>query len=219
MLAIALCCLTTVAQQATNCNTDPLGNPLDHPIPGCSAITTPRVTQPVPATRPEPNIDIFGGYSYVNADTSGVPLLASRQSANGWEASVSGNVYKWLAAEGDLSGYYKSDLLGTGVNASDFAYAGGPRVNLGPVFVHALIGADRLSLSAGGLSLSQTSFASAFGGGVQIPVAPRWAVRASADYVLTHHSAEPFVASFTQNNFRVSAGIVFRWGGGASSTR
>lgn len=226
LLAVALCCITTRAQQPTNCNTDPLGNPLDHPIPGCSAIT-PRVSQPVPATHETPEIDIFGGYSYVNADVND---LGPRQSANGWEASVSGNVYKRLALEGSFSGYYKSypfDLTYVGLfagtlNVRDFAYVGGPRVNLGPVFVHAMVGGDHLSFSVAGISgsLSQNSFAGVFGGGVQIPVAPRWAVRASADYVLTQHNLDAILGgsgSYTQNNFRVSAGIVFRWGGGASS--
>jgi C-terminal processing protease CtpA/Prc len=65
--------------------------------------------------------------------------------------------------------------------------------------------------------VSQDSFAGAFGGGVQIPVAPRWAVRASADYVLTRHNifklVDPFLSNYTQNNYRVSAGIVFSFGG------
>lgn len=169
-----------------------------------------------------PRVEVFGGYSYVNADTNG---LTSRQSANGWEASISGNIDRWFAVEGDFSGYYKTyglDLasLGLGtvnVNVRDFGFMGGPRVNFRPVFVHALVGVDDLTGDALGLSASQDSFAAAFGGGVQQKVAPRWAVRASADYVLTHHNIfkviEPLAPTATQNNFRVSVGIVFTFGG------
>ena len=53
----------------------------------------------------ESRADLFGGYSYVNIDTNG---LTSRQNANGWEASISGNFNRWFAVEGDVSGYYKT---------------------------------------------------------------------------------------------------------------
>lgn len=180
-------------------------------------------------------VDVFAGYSYLNVDTNNAnvqPLgITSRQSANGWESSASGSVYKWLAAEADFSGYYKTypvDLssfgLGTvDVDVRDYGFLGGPRVNLGPAFIHGLVGADRLTGSAMGASESQDSFAAAFGGGLQVPVAPRFAIRASADYVLTRHNIFKIVDStlpnYTQNNFRASIGIVFRFGtsGGTGS--
>ena len=181
-------------------------------------------------------VDVFVGYSYLNADTNNADLqllgIGSRESANGWEASVSGNVYKWLAAEGDFSGYYKTytanlSPVGLGnvdINVHDYGFLGGPRVNFGPAFVHALVGADHLTGSALGGSESQDSFAGAFGGGFQIPVAPRFAIRASADYVLTRHNifkiVDPTLPNHTQNNFRASVGIVFRFGGrGETSAR
>jgi len=183
-----------------------------------------------------PRLDVFGGYSYASIDTNG---LTSRQGANGWEASVSGNVSRWFAAEGDFSGYYKTyplndvDATGLGlgflngnVAVHDFAFMGGPRVNYGPLFVHGLFGFDRLTGHATGTSdeigpfdvtASQNSFAAAFGGGVQQRVAPHWALRASADYVLTRHNifrvVDPSAPAFTQDNFRVSVGIVFTFGG------
>jgi len=49
-----------------------------------------------------PKAEVYGDYSYVNIDTNG---LSSRQSANGWEASVSGAFNKWFAVEGDVGGY------------------------------------------------------------------------------------------------------------------
>jgi opacity protein-like surface antigen len=164
-----------------------------------------------------PRVEVFGGYSYVNIDTNG---LISRQSANGWETSVAGNFNRWFALEGDFSGYYKTyavdlsaiDLGVVDVNVHDYGFVGGPRFNFHPFFVHALVGFDHLSGSALGFSASQNSFAGAFGGGIQWPVAQHWAVRGSADYVLTQHNIFGGPA-YTQNNFRVSAGIVYTFGG------
>ena len=44
-----------------------------------------------------PRAEVFGGYSYFNLDTLG---LTSRQSLNGWEASVTGNMNRWIGVEG-----------------------------------------------------------------------------------------------------------------------
>ncbi len=160
-----------------------------------------------------PRAEVFGGYSYLNIDTNG---LSSRQSANGWEAAISGNFNNWFGVEGDVAGYYKTIA---GVSVRDYSYAGGPRFNYRQlpsvtIFGHALLGGDHLTGSFAGLSASQDSFASAFGGGVQWRVAPQWAVRASGDYVLTHHNIFGSAgSSFTQSNFRASVGIVYVFGG------
>src|SRR6266852_3972493 len=127
--------------------------------------------------------DVFGGYSYLNLDTNG---LSSRQNANGWEASVSGNFNKWFAAEADVSGYYKNyDVLGVNVAVRDYSYVAGPRINFKPMFVHALVGGDHLTGGALGLSAAQDSPAGGFGGGVQGRVSRRFSFRASADYVFS----------------------------------
>jgi hypothetical protein len=161
-------------------------------------------------------VDLFGGYSYLSADTNG---LTSRQSANGFEASASVNLKKWIAAEGDVSGYFKTyniDLtsLGLGtvdVGVHDWAFAGGPRFKYRPVFAHALIGVDRLTFSAEGVSVSQNAFAAAFGGGLQWKFTTHWGIRGSGDYVLTRHNI--FGGDrFTQNNFRASVGLVYSFG-------
>lgn len=149
--------------------------------------------------------EVFGGYSYLNIDTNG---LTSRQDLNGWEASVAGSANRWVGVEGDVSGYYKTYL---GVRVTDYAFAGGPRINIGPAFVHTLFGMDSLTGSALGLSASQNSFAGLLGGGVEYPTVKRWAVRVSADYAFTHHNILGG-SRVLQNNFRVSAGIVFKFG-------
>ena len=167
------------------------------------------------ASQPSLQGNVFFGYAYLNIDTND---LTQRQNANGWEAAVAlGN--KWIAGEADFGAYYKSYVVPSGVvpdtigavnvAVHDYSFAGGPRVNLGPTFFHVLLGADRLTGSALGFSASQTGFLTAFGGGVQSRAfAGHWAARASADYALSHHNifGGP---SFTQDNFRVSGGIVY----------
>jgi hypothetical protein len=153
--------------------------------------------------------DLFGGYSYLNIDTNG---LSSRQSANGWEASISANFNRWFAAEADASGYYKSyDILGVNVAVRDYSYVAGPRFNFKPVFVHALIGGDHLSAGALGQSASQDGLAGAFGGGLQWRFSRRLSFRASADYVLSRHNIVGG-SSVTQNNVRASVGVVYSFG-------
>ena len=162
-----------------------------------------------------PKAEVFAGYSYLNIDTNN---LTSRQSASGWEASVSGNYNKWLAAEFDFSGHYKSygvTVPGTGalnVRVTDYSYLAGPRINFRPLFVHALFGGDHLTGRASGFSTSQDSFAGVVGGGVQLPLTRLISLRASADYALSRHNifGGP---SVSQNNFRTSVGIVFTIGG------
>src|ERR1700730_13175936 len=111
-----------------------------------------------------PKAEVYGGYSYVNIDTNN---LTSRQSANGWEVSGSGNFTKRLAVEADVSGYYKTytanlQSLGLGivdVKVTDYSYAAGPRINIRPLFIHALVGGDHLTGSALGFSKSQDGLA------------------------------------------------------------
>jgi hypothetical protein len=161
------------------------------------------------ASGQESRVDLFGGYSYANIDTND---LTSRQSLNGWEASVSGNFNKWFAAEADVSGYYKHyNIDGVSVSVSDYSYAAGPRINFKPFFVHALIGGDHLTGRAFGSSASQDGLAGLLGGGVQWKVSGPFSVRASADYAFTRHNilGGP---SFTQNNVRASIGLVYSFG-------
>jgi hypothetical protein len=182
-------------------------------IVGRSSFVAPNT--PAPNRNPEPltrsqRVDIFAGYSFMNIDTN---QLSSRQNLNGFETSATFNIVRHFAAEGAFSGYFKSNVMGSIVSAHDLSLLGGPRVNFGQGFVHALVGFDRLTGTALGLSASQNSFAAAFGGGGQSRTFARhFAIRVSADYVLGRHNIFGGSA-YNQNNFRVSSGIVFVFGG------
>lgn len=154
-------------------------------------------------------VDLFGGYSYLNVDTNN---LTSRQNLNGWEASVSGNFNKWIAAEADVNGFYKTyNILGIDVAVRDYSYLAGPRINFKPLFIHALVGGDHLSAGALGISGSQDGLAGAFGGGVQWKFSRQFSFRVSADYAFSRHNILGG-SSVTQNNVRASVGIVYSFG-------
>jgi opacity protein-like surface antigen len=125
-------------------------------------------------------------------------------NTSGWEASATYNWNKWLGITADVDGHYCCS--GTDQNLYDFLF--GPQINLGhgklSPYVHGLVGVGHGS--AGGFS--ENAFAFALGGGVDWNIHKRWGWRVvQADYLGTHF------ASYTQNNFRLSTGLVFRFGG------
>ncbi len=147
-------------------------------------------------------LDVFGGYSYMHVSPgSGLPGA----STNGWEAQATGNLTDHLGATADFDGHY-GDVFGIG--GHDYNFLFGPtlfhRMDKVTPFAHLLFGGSH----AGAAGFSETAFAWALGGGIDWNVRPTIAVRVGQlDYLSTHF------ASTTQNNFRYSAGVVFRFGG------
>ena len=166
-------------------------------------VTAPAVAQDTP------KIEIFGGYSYLRVNTGGTGI-----NLNGWNASVQGNVNNWFSVVGDFSGHYGSVELAPGVSldVNNHAFLFGPRISCRKherftPFAHVLLGGARNKFSAQGLSSSDTAFAAALGSGVDVKVSDRIALRLfQADYVLTRFGSD------TQNNFRLSTGLVLRLG-------
>ena len=151
----------------------------------------------MPGFAQDSQVDIFGGYSYLHSDPGG---LASG-NASGWEASVGWNWNKWFAIKGDISGHYCCDQ-----RMHNFMV--GPQINFhsGKVnpFLHGLIGVSHGSSDAG---FSDDVLAFAFGGGIDVKASDRISIRiAQVDYLGTRYADE------TQNNVRVSAGLVFHFG-------
>lgn len=172
-----------------------------------------------------PKGEVFGGYSFLNADFNKSDTGISRQNFNGWEAGAAFNATEWFAVEGLVAGHYRSlDVgslfgighLGVNISAKDYAFMGGPRINFRPVFVHALFGDNHITGSVAGTSASQDAFAAAFGGGVEKMVSSHWGVRGTGDYVMTRHN---FFGPnrVNQSHFRVAVGIVYAFGGNGGS--
>lgn len=160
--------------------------------------------------------NVFFGYSYYNTDLASI----NRASLNGWEGSLEGKVFPWVGAVVDFSGHYGSQDVPSGAgtcavgvtcsplqvstNTQDVLF--GPRVSFSVrkfrPFAEALFGVGHVNANAAG---SDTSFATALGGGIDYKIIRPVAWRFQGDYVQTRFFGA------TQNNVRLSTGIVFRF--------
>jgi hypothetical protein len=90
-----------------------------------------------------------------------------------------------------------------------YSFIFGPRVSVsvGKItpFAHALFGASHITGSVSGFSTSDTSFASAYGGGLDYHLVPLLNWRFQADLLHTRFFSD------TQNNIRLSTGIVLHF--------
>ena len=159
--------------------------------------------------------NVFFGYSYLNTDLSSI----SRANMNGWEATLEGKIIPWIGVVADFDSHYSSQNLavcqgtsGTAVcsnfdvSVAEHNYLFGPRVSVsvGKIrpFAEALFGASHVNAGSVG---SDTSFATALGGGLDYKIIRPIAWRFQGDYVQTRFF------SATQNNVRLSTGIVVRF--------
>ena len=151
-----------------------------------------------------PRVEVFGGYSYMRFQP-GINL-------NGWNGAMQYNVSRSIGFKADASGHYGTPS--GSLNSYSFLF--GPvissRVEGSPgftPFLQGLIGVNRISTSADGLSASDSAFAMAFGGGLDVKAARIVSARViQVDYLFTKHGT-----AMHQNNVRVSAGVVFQFGG------
>lgn len=163
-----------------------------------------------------PKIEVFGGYSYFHSSFAGTGF-----NFNGGSGSIAFNPTPMFGIVGDFGAYHNNT---SGVSTNNFTYLFGPKFafrgneRVTPYF-HVLLGgvhaSSSASISTGGttttsISGSSNAFALAIGGGLDAQVAPHIAIRvAQIDYLLTKLQDDK---DDRQNNVRISAGIVFRWG-------
>jgi len=162
-----------------------------------------------------PKLDASVSYSYLRANpaTSGLGGF----NLNGGSASASYNFRDWLSGVADFGGYHVGSADGVSVNDHVLTYLFGPRVTyrgnrrISP-FGHVLVGAARAGSDVLATTNSHTAFATAFGVGVDWHVRDRWSIRPlQFDYLLTHLPEVTNGNNQTQNNLRVSTGIVFHF--------
>jgi hypothetical protein len=159
--------------------------------------------------------NVFIGYSYYNTD-----LSLNRGSLNGFEGSLEGKLIPWVGIAGDFSANYGSlpfpnpaatcpigvvcGPLSASVHIDNLLF--GPRVSISVAkirpFAQALFGFAHASTHGFG---SDTSFATALGGGLDYHLIPLVAWRFQGDYVRT------YLFNTSQNNARFSTGIVIRF--------
>jgi hypothetical protein len=159
--------------------------------------------------------NVFFGYSYYNTDLSSI----DRANTNGWEASVEGKLIPLVGIVADFDSHYGSQnfpgacrVTGVGcgtihADITEHNFLFGPRVSVSVgklrPFAEALFGAAHVSTNNGGDS--DTSFATALGGGLDYKIIRPIAWRFQGDYVQTRFFGA------TQNNIRLSTGIVLRF--------
>jgi len=161
-----------------------------------------------------PKVDIFAGYSYVreNPSTAG----ASSFSLNGGSASFAYNANSWLSGVADFGAYHDGNILNTGTSGTLSTYLFGPRVSYrhyGRItpFGEVLFGVAHAGASIAGTTASDNSFAMSLGAGVDYKLTDRFAIRPiKVDYLMSRFS-ETGNGGNTQDNLRVSTGIVFRF--------
>ncbi len=154
-----------------------------------------------------PEVDIFGGYSYLRFDAK--PLgFADSLNLNGANVSASmPDFYQGLGAAIDISGHITGQM-------EEFNFMIGPQYTFEwkgmRLYGHGLYGRARDRLRLPGTTVvepSSLSRAIAFGGGVDVPFKGRFSLRAiQADYLIT----DEFGSS--QHNVRLSTGLIYRFG-------
>jgi opacity protein-like surface antigen len=158
--------------------------------------------------------NVFFGYSYSRGNTftqsSSAGTGGSTVNLNGWEASVEGKYLPWLGVVADLDWHYGSQRIGAiQVSASRHQIMFGPRASMArgryTPFAQVLIGVAHQSDSGTMTSDSDTSFATAIGGGVDYNLLKVVAARGQLDYLHTS------LFGNSQGHIRLSMGLVFRF--------
>jgi opacity protein-like surface antigen len=174
-----------------------------------------------------PKVEVFGGYSYVRGNLGfGFPGF----NMNGGSASVAYNPNEWLGLVADFGGYHVGNIGGVPVSGNLYTYLFGPKIayreGRWTLFGQTLFGGAHAS--AGGTALvptagvrpqallllyesgSANAFAMAIGGGLDANITSHFGVRViQAEYLMTRFGVVH--SSDTQNNARISAGVVFRF--------
>ena len=164
-----------------------------------------------------PVVEVFGGYSYNNFDYASTNM-------NGWNTAISWNANRWLSFVADFSGHYSGDRFTVTIppdppikfrtHRAQHTFLFGPRFSFRQdkrftPFLHGLFGVGRFRLdtSPGVFDIHRTGLGVSLGGGVDVNVNSRLAVRVvQADLQILRTDI------ISPHNFRYSAGLVFRFG-------
>lgn len=154
--------------------------------------------------------NVFFGYSYYNTNLNG-----DRNSLNGWEGSIEGKFLPFIGIVADFDAHYGSEnfnvcngfdcvLFNSAVTQNNYLFGPRASVSVGKFrpFAEVLIGASHANIHH---LTSDTSFATAVGGGLDYKFLRLLAWRFQGDYI---HSN---LFNQSENNVRLSTGIVLRF--------
>jgi hypothetical protein len=150
-----------------------------------------------------PSWELSGGYSNLWVHFNGASFRL-----NGGNATLTENVNSWFGGRFEFNGFRGPEA---GLNVSAYTLTYGPvfayrRWDRVTPFAHVQVGA--IHGNQGYLGISQDAFklALAGGGGVDLGINRKIAVRVQADYLLTRF------LGLNQNNLQTSVGLVYRFG-------
>lgn len=195
-----------------------------------------------------PKAEVFGGFSMSSIPgiaptydpTTGLPTSYSRKSFMGWQASAGFNLTHQLGIVGDFGGQYASipsaTILGVTIpsfSMNTYQFLFGPQLSFRKPrvtpFVHALFGASKLGVGTTvtgvpvTVGASSTGFGMGLGGGLDINVSDRLALRVPQfDWTPRHFAGTTTTVlgttvtvpgSWSTGEIRFGIGVVIKAGG------
>jgi outer membrane immunogenic protein len=163
-------------------------------------------------------VDAGIDYNYVRSNApAGDCGCFSLNGGSGWAAF---NLTHSIGIVGEIASQHASNISSTGADLTLTSFQAGPRYTRTVAgrftpFAQFLLGVVHaggdLAPGGSGIAGSSNAFAMTTGGGLDINLTRRIAVRAfEADYYLTHFDNG---VNDHQNNFRIAAGVIVRFGG------
>ena len=162
-----------------------------------------------------PNLELYGGYSYVFRTYNPTTTTVSTSGMNGWDASFKVPLLgAFLGIKGDVSGFYRNDS--PNFNPKAYFFLVGPQVGFhmgrSTVFAHGLVGSAHLTNSALPNLEDDNTFAVAAGGGLDVGISRNLAWRVTGDYYNTNYKAtNRNFNEIVNSNGRISTGPVIRF--------
>jgi len=188
-----------------------------------------------------PKVEVFLGYSRLGT-FSNDPVDGNRiVGMNGGSASVAYNFNRWIGLVADIGGYDDTQLVLTGSGANEpltvnssgraYTYLFGPRLSyrntsrftpfaqvlVGGIHAREVDASDCLGTPDCIALPTQDAFAGAIGGGLDFRLSRHLSLRpVQAEYLMTRFAVDAYGSpgtATTQNDLRLSSGIVFAFGG------
>jgi opacity protein-like surface antigen len=186
-----------------------------------------------------PKAELFLGYTRFGVGVNSSNGTAGNRMVglNGGSAALAINFGRYIGLVADFGGYADNKLLLTGTGANEplvvnssgtaYSYLFGPRVSFrnesrftpfaqvlgGGIHASAVTATNCAGSSCTPLP-SQNAFALTAGGGLDIRLIEHLTLRAvQAEYMMTRFASVPDGSSSSQNDLRLSSGLVFTFGG------
>jgi len=176
-----------------------------------------------------PKAEVYGTYSLFVADIDAL----DNESLHGWGIGVQGNLNKWFGLVGEYSAHHGASgplsiqqpgviIIIPEVDLRVRTYLFGPRLSFRSkpvtVFGHYLVGGGHLKVEdeVTGFTAGNNEFAMAVGGGIDVNLGKRFAIRAAQfDYLSIHTDINDRIgggSSSWAHNTRFQTGFVFKFG-------